>query len=41
VVSPIVHGVTIGLAFVSPFICIAVYAMLAVYFVRVRLPARW
>ena len=34
VVSPIVYGVTIGLAFVSPFICIAVHAMLAVYVVR-------
>jgi TMEM175 potassium channel family protein len=33
-VSPIVYGVTIGLAFVSPFICLAVYAGLAVYFIR-------
>jgi uncharacterized membrane protein len=33
-VSPVVYGVTIALAFVSPYICLAVYAMLAVYFVR-------
>ncbi len=33
-VSPIVYGVTIGLAFVSPYICLAVYVMLALYFAR-------
>jgi uncharacterized membrane protein len=33
-VSPIVYGVTIGLAFVSPYICLVVYALLAVYFAR-------
>lgn len=33
-VSPIVYGVTIGLAFVSPYACLVVYAMLAVYFAR-------
>jgi len=33
-VSPIVYGATIGLAFVSPFICLGVYALLAVYFAR-------
>ena len=33
-VSPIVYGATIGLAFVSPYICLVVYAMLAVYFAR-------
>jgi len=30
-VSPIVYGLTIGLAFVSPPACLAVYALLAVY----------
>jgi len=33
-VSPVVYGVTIGLAFVSPYLCLAVYAGLAVYFAR-------
>ncbi len=33
-VSPIVYGITIGLAFVSPYLCLVVYAMLAVYFAR-------
>jgi uncharacterized membrane protein len=33
-VSPIVYGVTIGLAFVSPYICLVAYVMLAVYFAR-------
>jgi uncharacterized membrane protein len=33
-VSPIVYGATIGLAFVSPYICLLVYVMLAVYFAR-------
>jgi TMEM175 potassium channel family protein len=33
-VSPIVYGITIGLAFVSPYICVVVYVMLAVYFAR-------
>jgi TMEM175 potassium channel family protein len=33
-VSPIVYGVTIGLAFVTPYLCLAVYAALAVYFAR-------
>jgi uncharacterized membrane protein len=33
-VSPIVYAATIALAFVSPFICLAAYAMLALYFAR-------
>lgn len=33
-VSPIVYGATIGLAFLSPYLCLAVYVMLAVYFAR-------
>jgi uncharacterized membrane protein len=33
-VSPIVYGATIGLAFVSPFLCLVVYVMLAIYFAR-------
>jgi uncharacterized membrane protein len=33
-VSPIVYGATIGLAFVSPYICLAAYLMLAAYFAR-------
>jgi uncharacterized membrane protein len=33
-VSPIVYGATIGLAFVSPYACLVVYALLAVYFAR-------
>jgi uncharacterized membrane protein len=33
-VSPIVYGATIGLAFVSPYICLVAYVMLAVYFAR-------
>jgi uncharacterized membrane protein len=33
-VSPVVYGATIGLAFVSPYICLVVYGMLAVYFAR-------
>jgi uncharacterized membrane protein len=33
-VSPVVYGMTIGLAFVSPYLCLAVYAGLAVYFAR-------
>jgi uncharacterized membrane protein len=33
-VSPLVYGATIGLAFVSPFLCLAVYVMLAAYFAR-------
>jgi TMEM175 potassium channel family protein len=33
-VSPIVYGATIGLAFLSPYLCIAVYVMLAVFFAR-------
>ena len=32
--SPIVYGATIGLAFVSPYICLAAYLMLAAYFAR-------
>jgi uncharacterized membrane protein len=31
-VSPIVYGATIGLAFVSPYICLVIYLMLAAYF---------
>jgi uncharacterized membrane protein len=31
--SPIVYGATVGLAFVSPYICIGVYLLLAAYFV--------
>jgi uncharacterized membrane protein len=33
-VSPIVYGATIGLAFVSPYLCLAVYVLLAIYFAR-------
>jgi len=33
-VSPIVYGATIGLAFVSPYLCVALYVILAVYFAR-------
>jgi uncharacterized membrane protein len=33
-VSPIVYALTIGLAFVSPVICLIAYAMLAIYFAR-------
>ena len=33
-VSPIVYASTIALAFVSPFICLVAYAMLALYFAR-------
>lgn len=33
-VSPIVYGITIPLAFVSPLLCLAVYALLAGYFAR-------
>jgi hypothetical protein len=33
-VSPVVYGVTIGLAFVSPYLCLAVYAALAIFFAR-------
>jgi uncharacterized membrane protein len=33
-VSPIVYGATIGLAFVSPYLCLVVYALLAAYFAR-------
>jgi uncharacterized membrane protein len=33
-VSPVVYGVTIGLAFVSPYICLVVYGLLAAYFAR-------
>ena len=33
-VSPVVYGVTIGLAFVSPYICLVIYGLLAVYFAR-------
>jgi uncharacterized membrane protein len=33
-VSPIVYGTTIGLAFLSPYLCLAVYVILAVYFAR-------
>jgi TMEM175 potassium channel family protein len=33
-VSPIVYGTTIGLAFVSPYLCLVAYAMLALYFAR-------
>lgn len=33
-VSPIVYGSTILLAFVSPYLCIAVYVLLSAYFVR-------
>ncbi|HEY8217619.1 MAG TPA: TMEM175 family protein [Acidimicrobiia bacterium] len=32
VVGPIVYGVTIGLAFLSPEACLAVYALIALYF---------
>jgi uncharacterized membrane protein len=31
-VSPIVYGATIGLAFISPYLCLVIYAMLAAYF---------
>jgi uncharacterized membrane protein len=33
-VSPIVYGITIPLAFLSPYACIAVYALLSAYFAR-------
>jgi len=33
-VSPIVYGATIGLAFVSPYICLVIYMLLAIYFAR-------
>jgi uncharacterized membrane protein len=33
-VSPVVYGATIPLAFVSPYLCLVVYAGLAVYFAR-------
>ena len=33
-VSPIVYGATIGLAFVSPYLCLVVYLLLALYFAR-------
>jgi uncharacterized membrane protein len=33
-VSPIVYGATIGLAFVSPYLCLGVYLLLAFYFAR-------
>jgi len=33
-VSPIVYGITIPLAFVSPYLCLVVYAGLAAYFAR-------
>ena len=33
-VSPVVYGLTIPLAFVSPFLCLAVYAGLSAYFAR-------
>ena len=33
-VSPIVYGATIGLAFLSPYLCVAVYVLLALYFAR-------
>jgi uncharacterized membrane protein len=33
-VSPIVYGATIGLAFVSPYLCLALYLLLAIYFAR-------
>ena len=33
-VSPVVYGVTIPLAFVSPYLCLAVYAALAIFFAR-------
>jgi uncharacterized membrane protein len=31
-VSPIVYGATIGLAFLSPYLCLVIYVLLAVYF---------
>lgn len=33
-VSPIVYGITIPLAFISPWICVAVYVGLSAYFAR-------
>lgn len=33
-VSPVVYGLTIPLAFVSPYLCLLVYAALSVYFAR-------
>jgi uncharacterized membrane protein len=33
-VSPLVYGATIGVAFVSPYLCLAVYVLLAIYFAR-------
>jgi uncharacterized membrane protein len=33
-VSPIVYGASIGLAFLSPYVCLVVYALLAGYFAR-------
>jgi uncharacterized membrane protein len=33
-VSPIVYGATIGLAFLSPYLCLVIYVLLAVYFAR-------
>jgi uncharacterized membrane protein len=33
-VSPVVYGLTIPLAFVSPYLCVMVYAGLSAYFVR-------
>jgi uncharacterized membrane protein len=33
-VGPIVYGLTIGVAFISPWACFVVYALMAVYFAR-------
>lgn len=33
-VSPVVYGLSIALAFVSPYLCLVVYASLAAYFAR-------
>jgi len=33
-VSPLVYGATIGLAFLSPYVCLVIYAVLALYFAR-------
>jgi TMEM175 potassium channel family protein len=33
-VGPVVYGATIGLAFVSPYLCVVVYVALSLYFAR-------
>ena len=33
-VAPIVYGLTIGVAFISPWACFVIYGLIAIYFVR-------